>query len=61
MDWLETFAYKVQLRYMEKKRTREVVTAERILFHPIDRAARILPKFEKRLGTLVSSSLDKPL
>lgn len=55
-DWLELLAYKLQLKYMEKKRTREVVTPERILFHPIDRAAGILPKFEERL-----KRFDKPL
>lgn len=56
-DWLEALAYKVQLKYMEKKRTREVVTPDRILFHPIDRAAEILPKFEERLKRLASSPL----
>lgn len=48
-DWLEILAYRLQLKYMKKRRTCEIVTPERILFHPIDRAAEILPKFEKRL------------
>lgn len=50
-DWLEVLAYKLQLKYMERRRTREVVTPERILFHPIDRAAKILPRFEEQVAS----------
>lgn len=49
LDWLELLAYRLQLKYMSRRRTREIVTPERILFHPIDQAAKILPMFEKRL------------
>jgi len=49
LDWLELLAYRLQLKYMSRRRTREIVTPERILFHPIDQAAKILPMFERRL------------
>jgi hypothetical protein len=55
LDWLESFVYKLQRRYMERKRTREVVTPERILFHPTNRAEEILSNLETRFNALHSS------
>jgi len=55
LDWVELLVYKLQLKYMEKRRTREVVTPKRILFHPIDRAAEILPRFERNLDKVLQA------
>jgi hypothetical protein len=52
-DWLETVIYKLQLKYMEKKRTREIATPERILFHPKNLGAEVLASFRRNLDKMV--------
>jgi hypothetical protein len=49
LDWLESFVYKIQLAYMAKRRTKEIVTPERILFHSQDLPSKILNSYQKRL------------
>jgi len=51
-DWLEIVVCKAQLWYMRSRRTREVVTSKRILFHSVDLASKILSNFEERLKAL---------
>ncbi len=53
LDWLEAVVYRLQIKYMEKKRTQETVTPERILFHQKDLAAEILANFQTNLDKLL--------
>lgn len=46
---IDLSAQKLQLIYMSGKRTREIVERQRILFHPIDLARKILPAYRVRL------------
>lgn len=48
-DFIEQLAYNLQLRYMASKRTIEVVTPHRILFHSIDLPTRVLDAYAKNL------------
>jgi D-beta-D-heptose 7-phosphate kinase/D-beta-D-heptose 1-phosphate adenosyltransferase len=45
-SYLEPFARALQLKYMEKKRTREVVGRNIALFHPIDWSGLVLTKLK---------------
>jgi hypothetical protein len=47
-DLFEWVAYRLQLLYLSRHRTREVCDPDRILFHPRDWAAEVLPKLEDR-------------
>ncbi|PIZ41297.1 hypothetical protein CO059_00030 [candidate division WWE3 bacterium CG_4_9_14_0_2_um_filter_48_10] len=58
-DWLEYGVYQAQLAYMQKRKTQEVVTPKRILFHPTDLPAKIVGDFEKRLTQASPALLDK--
>lgn len=49
LDFLERFAYKLQLKYMERKKTVEVTTPSVIRFHPQDARQRILDEYQKRV------------
>jgi len=53
-DFLERIAYQSQLRYMAKRRTREVVMPGRILFHSVDLPAVILRTYHHRLHSIGS-------
>lgn len=50
IDFLESFVYKQQKEYMQKKITREVVDAQRAFFHPRNTPQIVLEKYEKRLS-----------
>ena len=45
---LETLAYKLQLRYMKKKKTVEITTPSIIRFHPNDIRQKVLQEYQKR-------------
>jgi D-beta-D-heptose 7-phosphate kinase/D-beta-D-heptose 1-phosphate adenosyltransferase len=45
----ELFLFKIQKMYMKNKRTREVVTKKRAIFHPIDRSRDTLTKLDQYL------------
>ena len=47
--FLENLAYKLQLRYMEKKKTVEITTPDVIRFHPNDIRQRVLEEYERRI------------
>ena len=49
---LETISRFWQLKYMNSRRTKEVVEKGRILFHPEDCRGRIMLEYEKRLKSL---------
>ncbi len=49
---LEALACWVQLKYMAKKRTTEVVEKGRLRFHPQDARTWVLPEYQKRLKRL---------
>ncbi len=49
---LETLARKAQLRYMEPRRTIEVVDPSRIRFHPQDARKWVLREYKERLNNL---------
>ena len=49
---LEGLVKRLQLKYMDSKRTTEVVEGGRILFHPEDCHRRIMLEYEKRLKAL---------
>ena len=49
---LETLAKKAQLRYMEPKRTTEIIELGRIRFHPQDARNWVLREYKKRLRKL---------
>jgi hypothetical protein len=49
---LEGLVKRLQLKYMDSKRTMEVVEEGRILFHPKDCRERIMLEYEKRLKKL---------
>ena len=51
-DLLEKLAYRLQLKYMEKKKTVETTTPSIIRFHPHDIRQRILDEYQKRVYTL---------
>ncbi len=50
---LEALAQKGQLRYMEPRRTTEVIEPGRIRFHPQDAREWILKEYQSRLKKLV--------
>ncbi len=49
LNFLEKAAYELQLKYMARRRTTEVVSPERILFHAKDLPAIILAAYRARL------------
>lgn len=49
---LESLAQKAQLRYMESRRTTEIVEPGRIRFHPQDAREWVLKEYRKRLEKL---------
>jgi len=51
-DILESISYKLQLRYMKKKRTTETTTPFIIRFHPQDVRRRVLDEYQKRIYNL---------
>lgn len=49
LSQLEKLAFWLQVRYMSKRRTCEVVESARIRFHPYDCRKEILEKYQKKL------------
>lgn len=49
---LEAIVYWLQLKYMERHRTREIVEPGRILFHPKDCRKWVLKEYQKKLREL---------
>ena len=49
---LEALVQRLQLRYMNPRRTNEVVETGRIRFHPQDARERVLREYKNRLKTL---------
>jgi hypothetical protein len=52
ITWLEAFARKLQLSYMQSRRTNEVVEPGRIRFHPEDAREWVLKEYKERLNNL---------
>jgi len=48
LAFLEKLAYKLQLKYMEKKKTVEITTPSLIRFHPHDIRQKVLREYQKR-------------
>ena len=48
-NFLETLAYKLQLKFMESKKTVEITTPSIIRFHPHDIRQRVLKEYQKRI------------
>lgn len=46
---LEKLAYKLQLKYMKKKRTIEITTPSVIRFHPHDIRQKVLGEYQERI------------
>jgi predicted nucleotidyltransferase len=49
LNFLEGVAYKIQLTYMDSKRTNEIVELQRVRFHPQDCRGWILKKYQEKL------------
>jgi len=47
-DLLEKLAYRLQLKYMEKKKTVETTTPSIIRFHPHDTRRWVLDEYQRR-------------
>lgn len=47
--FLDHLLHKLQLGYMRKRRTREIVERDRILFHPVDLSREVLGAYKVRL------------
>jgi len=52
LSFLERVAYKLQLKFMESKKTSEVTTPSVIRFHPQDVRLWVLDEYQKRVYTL---------
>jgi hypothetical protein len=52
IDFLEEIAYKLQLKYMDKRRTVEITTPSLIRFHPEDIRQKVLDEYQKRIYNL---------
>lgn len=48
LDFLESLAKKFQVWYMQRHRTREIISDTLLAFHPVDNRKKILTEFEKR-------------
>lgn len=57
LDWIEALFYRLQLWYMRGRRTRQVVTPTRILFHAVDLPGIILGAYQQRLKDLLPKHL----
>lgn len=55
MTLLDRLLQVLQLFYMRDRRTREIVERNRILFHPVDLAQKILPAFKVRVYRILHS------
>ncbi|MBU1110482.1 nucleotidyltransferase domain-containing protein [Patescibacteria group bacterium] len=53
---LESLARSLQLKYMARKRTTEIVTDTLLMFHPDNQRVRILREYRERVRTLSSQS-----
>ncbi len=49
LSQLETLAYRLQTKYMNKRRTTEIVEPGRVRFHPHDCCRKILLEYAKRV------------
>ncbi len=52
IDFLEKVAYKLQLKYMKKKKTSETTTPSIIRFHPQDLRQKVLDEYQRRVYAL---------
>ncbi|MDP1710450.1 MAG: hypothetical protein Q8L46_00700, partial [candidate division WWE3 bacterium] len=52
LDWI---THRLQVAYMARRRTREVVERQRILFHPIDLSREVLSAYKVRLYAITHS------
>ncbi len=52
IDFLEKVAYKLQLKYMKKKKTSETTTPSIIRFHPQDLRQKVLDEYQRRVYDL---------
>jgi len=48
-DWFESLARKLELRYLQSKKTSERISAHTLYFHPQDVYPKILKEFQKRI------------
>lgn len=49
LNSLETLAHRLQLKYMEEKKTTEITTPSIIRFHPQDMRQKVLDEYQKRV------------
>jgi hypothetical protein len=54
LDFIEEIAYKLQIAYMARRRTKEIVTRERILFHSSDLPAKVLEEYHDCLKEILT-------
>ena len=55
-DWLEVFAKHLQLRYMQKKLSREQVSDSALFFHPKDVRVQVLQKYRDQVTLIVGET-----
>lgn len=51
-DLLEKLAYRLQIKFMERKKTTEITTPSVIRFHPKDVRQQVLGEYQRRIKTL---------
>ena len=59
IDWLESFAFRLQLWYMKPKITRERVGPHQAFFHPRPTGQIVMKKYRQRLSRLSRSDLNR--
>lgn len=47
---IEHFFYLLQVRWMKKRRTKEIISPYLIAFHPKDISKKVLARFKKAVG-----------
>ena len=52
-SFLEFFAKTIQIWYMKKYRTKEVITDTLLAFHPEDQGEKVMKEFERRIKKLL--------
>lgn len=56
----EPIAYRLQLWYMQKHRTRETIEPGHAFFHPVDWSTYVTGEFENRVKQRVEARVDEP-